>query len=126
MASTFSRTSASGLIRATMYLAQFFAIMLLIMVVYRSLDYKIPHGLLVRVVRPGVKPLRSPGIQPLRVRVVVDGLLVDSKLIRTGELLRSESMRRPPDWPVYVEADPHLESVRWRRQLTPFARRTPG
>lgn len=112
MPSPFSRTGSSGLISATAYLAQFFAVLVLIMMVSNFIEHRASHGLSVRVVRPGVNPMRSPGIQPLRIHVAIHGLLVDSKLILAPELdnfLRSELPRRPPDWPVYVEGDPDLE-----------------
>lgn len=112
MPSPFSRPGSSGLIRATTYLAQFFAVLVLIMVVSSFMEHRASDGLTVHVVRPGVKLIRSPGIQPLRIRVVADGLLVDSKLIRAGEFdvfLQSELTRRPPDWPGYVEGGRDLE-----------------
>jgi hypothetical protein len=112
MPSPFPSSGAPGLIRPTTYLVQFFAVLLLIFVVYHSLYFRIPHGLQVRVVRPDVKLIRNLGIQPLRIHVIADGLLVDSKLIRTTEFdafLRTELLRRPPDWPAYVEAGPDLE-----------------
>lgn len=63
-----------------------------------------------------MNPMCSPGIQPLRIRVVADGLLVDSKLIRAGGefgiFLRRELPPRAPDWPVYVEGEPDLEFER--------------
>lgn len=87
-------------------------ISLLMIVADSSLDYRVPHGLQVRVVRPDMQLIRSLGIQPLRIRVEADGLLVDSKLIEvTGfdAFLRTELLRRPPDWQVYAEADRDLE-----------------
>ena len=107
MPSPFSSTGASGLIRATAYLAQFLAVLLLIMIAFHCGD-RIPRGLLVRVVRSGVRLIPAAGIQPLRIHVVAGGLLVNSKLIRAGEFgsfLRSELAARPPDWQVYVEGD---------------------
>jgi hypothetical protein len=78
-----------------------------------------PRGLPIHVVRPGFVAPRSPGIQPLLVRVVRDGnsakLYVGSDVVAMedlGALLKRELARRPPDWPVYVEGDPGLE---WRR-----------
>lgn len=77
------------------------------------------HGLRVHLIRPGVTAPRSPGIQPLLVRVVRDGrsakLYVGSDPVALedlGALLKNELARRPPDWPVYVEGDPDLE---WRQ-----------
>lgn len=77
------------------------------------------HGLRVHLIRPGVTAPRSPGIQPLLIRVVSDGhsakLYVGSDPVAwedLGALLKNELARRPPDWPVYVEGDPDLE---WRR-----------
>ena len=112
MPSPFAKTGASGLIRATTWLVQFLAVVLSIIVVSSLLEHRVPRGLPIRVVRPGVNPMRSPGIQPLRIRVGVRGLLVDSRLIRPAEFdifLRNELTRRPPDWPVYVEGDRELE-----------------
>lgn len=78
-----------------------------------------PHGLRVHLIRPGVTAPRSPGIQPLLVRVVRDGhnakLYVGSDPVALEDLsalLKEELARRPPDWPVYVEGDPDLE---WRQ-----------
>ena len=112
MPSPFSTTGASGLISATTYLAQFLAVLLLMIVADSCLDYRVPHGLQVRVVRPDVQLIRSLGIQPLRIHVTADRLLVSSKLIEPGDFdafLRAELLRRPPDWHVYVEADRNLE-----------------
>jgi biopolymer transport protein ExbD len=112
MPAPFCRTGSSGLISATAYLAQFFAVMVLIMMVSNFMEHRASHRLTVHVVRPGVKLVRSSGTQPLRIHVAIDGVLVGSKLIRAPEFdifLRSELTSRPPDWPVYVEGDPYLE-----------------
>jgi hypothetical protein len=111
----FSRISWFGLIAATTCVMVFIA-----MSVAKSLDHVVSTGLRVRLLRPGVTAERSPGIQPLRVRVASDGrsvhprLYVDSQLVSWqdfGALLQKELSRRPPDWPVYVEGDPDME---WR------------
>jgi biopolymer transport protein ExbD len=73
-----------------------------------------PHGLRVHLIPPGVRTLRSPGIQPLLVYVDKSGIFLGSERISLDELgsrLKVELSRRPPDWPVYVEGDPDLE---WR------------
>ena len=73
-------------------------------------------GLTVHLLRPGVAAAMSPGIQPLLIRVAAGpqrhGLQVDSKLVVWDDLpglLRIELMRRPPEWPVYVEGDPAMD-----------------
>jgi biopolymer transport protein ExbD len=53
---------------------------------------------------------RSPGLQPVLVRITSDGLFVDTVPISRGDLglvLRKELDRRPPDWPVYFKGDPY-------------------
>jgi biopolymer transport protein ExbD len=111
MPSPFSKTGNLGLNRAMTYLAQFLIIPLLVMIAIVATRYLI-SGLPVHLLRPGVKSLPSPGIQPLRIHVAADGLVLDSKLIRSdafGVVLRAELNRRPPDWPVYLEGDRDLE-----------------
>jgi biopolymer transport protein ExbD len=75
-------------------------------------------GLRVRLVRPGTHAERSPGIQPVLVRVNYDQknrratVTVDSQPVTWEELetvLRRELRLRPPDWPVYVEGDREME-----------------
>jgi hypothetical protein len=68
------------------------------------------------LLRPGVQSERSPGIQPLLVRVVSEGpgvkLYVGSKIVDWGEfpqVLKKELRLRPLDWPVYLEGDPDME-----------------
>jgi hypothetical protein len=75
-----------------------------------------PIGLTVHLLRPGPTAAISPGIQPLLVRVAArpqwHGVRVDSKLVVWEDLprlLRTELMRRPPEWPVYVEGDPAMD-----------------
>ncbi|HTS46593.1 MAG TPA: hypothetical protein VMH05_01550 [Bryobacteraceae bacterium] len=78
-----------------------------------------PHtGLRVRIRRTGITNPRSPGIQPLLVRVVYRGATVRGDLYVGAELmswqhfpsaLTNELKLRPPDWPVYVEGDPDLQ-----------------
>ncbi len=78
-----------------------------------------PHGLPVHLIRPGVTAPRSPGIQPLLVRIVGDGhsakLYVGSDPVAwedLGALLKKELAQRPPGWPVYIVGDPDVE---WRQ-----------
>ena len=75
-----------------------------------------PIGLTVHLLRPGLAAAMSPGIQPLLVQVAAGpqrhGVRVDSKLVVWDDLptlLRTELMRRPPEWPVYVEGDPAMD-----------------
>jgi biopolymer transport protein ExbD len=76
----------------------------------------IPQGIKVHLLRPGPAAAASPGIQPLLVQVAAGprqhGVRVDSKLVAWDELatlLKTELMRRPPEWPVYVEGDPAMD-----------------
>ena len=75
-----------------------------------------PIGLTVHLLRPGLAAAISPGIQPLLVQVAAwpqrHGVRVGSKLVAWDDLpalLRTEVMRRPPEWPVYVEGDPAMD-----------------
>jgi biopolymer transport protein ExbD len=112
--------SLSRLSTHSLVLVLTFMILWTTMVVATSLERLIPWGLPVHLTRPGVMAPRSPGIQPLLVRVRRQGqdlratLYVDSQIVASedfGPLLKKELASRPPDWPVYVEADPDLE---WR------------
>jgi biopolymer transport protein ExbD len=112
----FSRLSAHSLVLMLTFLVGWTA-----MVVLRCLDYVVPMGVPIHLIRPGVTAPWSPGIQPLRVSVRRDGrnprpsLYVDSQLVAwedLGALLKKELAQRPPDWPVYVEGDPDLD---WRQ-----------
>jgi biopolymer transport protein ExbD len=76
----------------------------------------IPIGLTVHLLRPGPAAAMSPGIQPLLVQVAAGpqwfGVRVDPKLVVWDDLptlLSTELMRRPPEWPVYVEGDPAMD-----------------
>lgn len=82
--------------------------------------YKYPiHGFEIRLVRPDAYAEPSLGLQPLIVRVApgpdrrvipyVDGKAVSWDGL--SALLKTELRQRPPEWPVYVEADPNVE---WR------------
>ncbi len=84
-----------------------FMIMWAVMVVLHDIERVIPMGLPIHLIRPGVTAPRSPGIQPLLVRVVRDGhsakLYVGSDPVAwedLGALVKNELARRPPDWPV--------------------------
>lgn len=112
--------SLSRLSTHSLVLVLTFMILWTTLVVATSLERIIPWGLPVQVIRPGVTAPRSPGIQPLLVRVRRQGqdlratLYVDSQIVASedfGPLLKKELASRPPDWPVYVEADPDIE---WR------------
>ncbi len=68
--------------------------------------------------RPEVHVPRSPGIQPILIRVdpgesrTEPRLYLDSVPVSTRDLdavLQKEIVRRPPDWPVYIEGNPDLE-----------------
>lgn len=75
-----------------------------------------PIGLTVHLLRPGLAAAISPGIQPMLVQVGAlpqrHGVRVGSKVVAWDDLpalLRTEVMRRPPEWPVYVEGDPAMD-----------------
>jgi biopolymer transport protein ExbD len=114
----FSKPSTYSLIAALTYLVIWVSL-----VVVLSLRHVTATGLPVRLVRSGDTAQRIPGIQPLRLRVGADGhsahpsIYVDSQLITWEDFstfLQKRLSRRPPDWPVYVEADPDVE---WRYVL---------
>lgn len=78
----------------------------------------IPKGLKIRLLRPGIQAPAIPGMQPLVVRVVSakdrrgPSLLVNSQSVQWDDFdaaLRKELGRRPPSWPVYLQADGNLE-----------------
>ena len=82
--------------------------------------YGTARGLRVRVLRPGIATVRSPGIQPILVRVEYCRsdkrpiLNVDWRPVAWEDfdiVLQKELIRRPPNWPVYLEGDPDME---WR------------
>ena len=79
-------------------------------------DKRAPIGLTVQLLRPGLAAAISPGIQPLLIQVAAGpqwhGVRVGSQLVAWDDLpalLRTEVMRRPPEWPVYVEGDPAMD-----------------
>lgn len=80
-----------------------------ILCVAQALDHQVSMGgLRIRVARPGVVTLRSPGLQPVLVRIAAEGLFVDSLPVSRRDLdavLRRELDRRPPNWPVYFKGD---------------------
>ncbi len=69
-----------------------------------------PRGLHVRPLRPG---LQATNLDPLLIRVRTGGrLYVNSQLLaweQLGPLLDRGLLRRPPEWPVYVQGDRDLE-----------------
>jgi hypothetical protein len=81
----------------------------------------VPKGLLIHLLRPGAPAQSSPGtpgIQPLYVRLECGGhrgrpsLYVDWRPMPWQEfdaLLQKELVRRPPNWPVYLEGDPDMD-----------------
>jgi biopolymer transport protein ExbD len=78
-------------------------------------------GFRVRLMRPGIDGVPSPGIQPIRVHVGFDGtrrvVTVNNEPVpwnRLGVALRRELRLRPPDWPVYVDGDRDME---WGRAV---------
>ena len=90
-----------------------FQLMLVLIIMFVAISPVTPEGIRVRLLRPGVSAQPSPGIQPLLVRVERRGreparLYVNWQPVSTEQidsLLREELGRRPPDWPVYVEAN---------------------
>jgi biopolymer transport protein ExbD len=73
-------------------------------------------GLKVRLMRPGIDGVPSPGIQPVLVHVRFDGtrrsVTVNNEPVpwnQLGVTLRRELRLRPPDWPVYVDGDRNME-----------------
>jgi hypothetical protein len=88
------------------------------MFVIHSYFYVPIIGLRVRLLRPQVRTVSGPGIQPLRIHVTWDKggkhpiVSMNSKPIRWddfGSVLRTQLKQRPPDWPVYIEGDPGIE-----------------
>ncbi len=91
-----------------------FACLALVNWVVTASAQRIPVGLTIRMVRPGVAGPNYAGIQPLRIQIGPgsEKLYVDSKSIHWENLdavLRTELSRRPPNWPVYVDGNPDLE-----------------
>lgn len=79
----------------------------------------VPRGLLVHVKKSQQSP--AYGSQPLLVRIEWDDpgrrvrVFVDSRIVPNEDLnavLRQELRNRPPDWPVYVEAEA-AENLEW-------------
>ena len=90
-------------------------VLLVLHVVSWSISPVSPKGLPVRLLRPGIQGTRFPQLEPLLL-TVGDGerptLHFNSKPIPWEELpalLDKELLRRPPDWPVYVQGDDNLE-----------------
>lgn len=90
-----------------------YALVWMAFVVLRALPMTSSIGLKVQLVKPGVRTVRGPGIQPLLVQITacarpaqpcyfVNYRPVSGDLLQ--EALRNEIVRRPPDWPVYIEA----------------------
>lgn len=109
--------SSFGLIAALTYLVILIPLWLLQAAAHAV---STPSGLRVRLIRSDIRTPRSPGIQPLLVRVIFrrpttrPDLYVGSQLVSREELvaaLEKEIKLRPPDWPVYLEGDPGLA---WR------------
>ncbi len=88
-------------------------LMLCSLVMALAQDWSVPVGLPLRIVRPGVHVPSPPGIQPVLVRVAKNSqVYIGSELTSRENLstrLKQELSHRPPDWPVYVEADPDLD-----------------
>jgi biopolymer transport protein ExbD len=85
------------------------------MVVLTSAWRYLPHGLMIRTLRPGVEIPRSPGVQPLLIQVDAAGIFIDSERMSLDSLsarLKQELSRRPPEWPVYIQGDADLA---WRK-----------
>jgi hypothetical protein len=86
-----------------------------VMALIYDAEHVVVVGLPIHLIRSGVTAPRSPGIQPLLVRVIGDAysarLSIDSQSIEwknLGAVLRKELRQRPPDSPVYVQGDPDL------------------
>jgi len=107
----------SGLSSIALLAFQVFLVVNIGVGVMLCLEYPTPTGIMVRLLRPGISAQRSPGIQPLLVRVERHGrglthLYVNSQPVSLENLdsvLRKELGRRPPDWPAYVEGDRDME-----------------
>ncbi len=83
----------------------------------------IPKGLEIRILRPGVQAPAIPGLQPILVRLELypsslkkdkrrRSLFINSQPVAWDDFddaLRKELGRRPPSWPVYLQADGKLE-----------------
>lgn len=107
--------SSAALIAALTYEVIFLPIWL-----YQSWNYGLlPAGLPVHLVRKEAYAQLGPGIQPIVVRVAPGpeahpGPYVNAEPVSWDGLaaaVATEFRQRPPDWPVYVEADPNVE---WR------------
>lgn len=77
-----------------------------------------PMGLAVHLLRPAPAALRVPGMDPLLVQVTSDSrgahhaVWVNWQPVTWADLsavLQKELIRRPPNWPVYVEGDPDAD-----------------
>lgn len=118
-----SQPQRVGLPLAMLETAITFALIFIVMCVLQSGNYLLPRGLPVRLVRPEAYAQFGPGIQPMVVRVApgpdtrpspyVNGQPVSWEGLATT--VAKEFRQRPPDWPVYVEADPNVE---WRDAVT--------
>jgi hypothetical protein len=97
-------------------------ILVWIVLAVATLGFRIvPKGLPIHLLRPGAPAQGSPGtpgIQPLYVRLECGGhsgrpsLYVDWRPVPWQEfdaLLQKELVRRPPNWPVYLEGDPDMD-----------------
>jgi hypothetical protein len=106
----FSRTSWFGVLGGIIYLL-FYIVTWVVLV---QLGHRIPVGLRVHLLRPGVTAQRGPGIQPLLVHLVSAGpkarpsLYVDSEPVsweKFAAILQMKLRNRPPDWPVYLQGE---------------------
>jgi phosphatidate phosphatase APP1 len=86
--------------------------------VFQSWVFYSPRGLRVHLLKREPRLQAVGGIQPLYVRLEWRGdnhrpnLLVDSQSVAwedLGKVLQTGLLRRPPSWPVYVEADRDVE-----------------
>jgi len=117
-----SQPRRPGLSTAVLITAITFQLTFIVMCVLQSWAWVLPRGFLVRLIRPDVYAQPSAGIQPLVVRVAPGPdnrpiPFVDEQAISWNNLapaVAKELSQRPPDWPVYLEADPNLE---WQAAL---------
>ena len=118
----FARLSWYSLLATITYL-------LLVMIIWVLQAWKptVPLGLRVFLEMPAASVQSTSDLRPLYVRVTGNesngptGLYVDSRPVTSweefDEVLRKGLRLRPPNWPVYLEADPDLE---WQKVVKPI------
>lgn len=92
--------------------------MAIIMMVLQSVEHRVPAGLRVRLLKPGVRFQSPSGMTAVLVRIQVAAknlppdIYIGSQRVAWDDfetILQTEINRRPPDWPVYLEGDPESD-----------------